>query len=386
MLFHVHELPPEYLKVIGLISRLRERLKYSISDDRNRWTGLLHRVMMARAIRGSNSIEGYNVTYEDAVAIVDDERPLDAREADRLAVLGYRRAMTHILQLAKDDKYESDLGTIRALHSMMVEHDLSAHPGRWRLNPVFVIHEPDNETVYTGTDAAEVPGLMSEFVASVNKDDDIPVFVRAALAHLNLVMIHPFADGNGRMGRALQTLILAQDRIVDPVFSSIEEYLGEHRYRYYDVLAEVGQGAWHPENDPLPFIRFCLTAHYHQAEDVLRQNRQMEIVWKRIEDEIVTKRKLKPRMANALANAAFGIRVTNKLYREYDGLSDQVALQDLTKLVNEDLLEPHGERKGRYYLGGYHLRHIYEESLQGQEESDPFEIVRLGEQTELPNI
>lgn len=383
MLYRVQNLPPEYLKVIGLIDGLRKRLQYSLSDDRNRWTGLLHRVMMARAIQGSNSIEGYNVTYEDAVAIVDDEIPLDAHEADRLALEGYRRAMTHILQLAKDERYELDLGTIRALHSMMVEHDLSAHPGRWRLNPVFVLHEPDHETVYTGVDAIEVPGLMSEFVAGANNDESIPVFIRAALAHLNLVMVHPFADGNGRMGRAIQTLILAQDRIVDPVFSSIEEYLGDHRLNYYEVLAQTGKGAWHPGNDPLPFIKFCLCAHYHQAEDVLRRGQQMSIVWQRIQVEIIEKRGLKPRMMFGLADAAFGIRVTNSLYRRYEDLSDQVALQDLTKLVNEGLLEPHGERRARYYVGGYALRNMWEESHQKRKETDPFEIVASGEQTEL---
>lgn len=384
MLYKLRYLPPEYLKVIGLIDALRARLRYSISDDRNRWTGLLHRVMMARAIQGSNSIEGYNVTYEDAVAIVDDEAPLEAEEADRIAVEGYRRALTHILQLAKDEKYELDLGTVRALHSMMVEHDLSAHPGRWRLNPVFVLHEPDHETVYTGVDAVEIPGLMSEFVVSVNSDEDMPVFVRAALAHLNLVMIHPFADGNGRMGRAIQTLILAQDKIVDPVFSSIEEYLGDHRLKYYDVLAETGKGAWHPENDPLPFIRFCLCAHFHQAEGVLREGLHISIVWERIQMELIEKRKLKTRMIFALADAAFGIRVTNRLYRSYEQLSDQVALQDLTKLVNEGLLEPHGERRARYYSAGYALKHIWEEARQKRVESDPFEIVASGEQTELP--
>ena len=53
------------------------------------------------------------------------------------------------------------------------------------------------------------------------------------MAHLNLVMIHPFEDGNGRMSRALQSLVLARDHIVAPEFASIEEYLGRNTPAYY---------------------------------------------------------------------------------------------------------------------------------------------------------
>ena len=68
--------------------------------------------------------------------------------------------------------------------------------------------------------------------------------VRAAMAHLNLVMIHPFRDGNGRMARCLQTYVLACEQIVSPVFSSIEEYLGRNTPAYYNILDEVGGGSW----------------------------------------------------------------------------------------------------------------------------------------------
>ena len=52
------------------------------------------------------------------------------------------------------------------------------------------------------------------------------------MAHLNLAMIHPFSDGNGRLARCLQTLLLAREQIVSPVFSSIEEYLGQNTQAY----------------------------------------------------------------------------------------------------------------------------------------------------------
>ena len=103
------------------------------------------------------------------------------------------------------------------------------------------------------------------------------------MAHLNLVMIHPFRDGNGRMARCLQTLVLAREKIVVPVFSSIEEELGRQTASYYKVLGEVGLGAWHPENNARPWIRFCLNAHYEQARRVLRRTSEIEELWGRCE-------------------------------------------------------------------------------------------------------
>lgn len=73
--------------------------------------------------------------------------------------------------------------------------------------------------------------------------------MRGALAHLNLLMIHPFRDGNGRMARARQTFVLARNAIVEPAFSSIEEWLGDNTEDYYRVLALTGQEASRPRPD-----------------------------------------------------------------------------------------------------------------------------------------
>ena len=139
--------------------------------------------------------------------------------------------------------YDLEINTtlLLSLHYMMMKYDLNKRPGRWRPGAIWVQHEPENVVVYEGPDVSLVPELMTELTGSLN-DRDGPVLVRAAMAHLNLVMIHPFSDGNGRMGRCLQTLVLTHDKILAPVFCSIEEYLGTNTQRYYDVLASVDSG------------------------------------------------------------------------------------------------------------------------------------------------
>jgi len=90
---------------------------------------------------------------------------------------------------------------------------------------------------------------------------------------------YPFEDGNGRMARCLQTLVLAREKIVAPAFPSIEEYLGANTSDDYDVLAMVGQGSWNPRNDPRPWIDFSLLAHYRQAATLLRRLQEYESPW-----------------------------------------------------------------------------------------------------------
>ena len=206
--------------------------------------------------------------------------------------------------------------------------------------------------MYEGPDAEAVPGLMRELVEAVAVHPPLGhVVVRAAMAHLNLVMIHPFSDGNGRMGRALQTLVLARDGILSPPFSSIEEYLGakSNTDAYYDVLRTVGAGTWHPERDATPWLKFCLMAHLQQALTVARRMREYARLWSELEAEL-SRRKLDERMIDALYEAALGFRVRSARYRAAAEISSQVAAKDLRALVQQGLLVPKGEKKGRTYV------------------------------------
>jgi Fic family protein len=378
MLFQLTQLPEQHLQVVERIDRLRERLRFLLQGQPRRWTGLLRRSTFALAIQGSNSIEGYHVTVDDAVAAVEGEEPLDERTEAWKAVTGYRNAMSYVLQLADDRYFEHNEGTLRSLHFMMLGYDFTKHPGRWRPGSIYVRRDEDGATVYEGPSAELVPPLMAELVASLNAASVLPVMVRAALAHLNLVMIHPFSDGNGRMARALQSFVLAREGILDPTFSSIEEYLGRNTQAYYAVLEEVGQGAWHPEHDPLPFVTFCLTAHYRQAETLLCRTEEMGQLWALLEAE--TRRLgLHERTMLALSDAAFGYRVRNATYRAAADISDPLASRDLRALVDAGLLVPQGERRGRHYVASERLIQARAATRAKKVTTDPFtdEVVEV---------
>lgn len=372
MLFHTPSLTDPERSVVERIDQVREALRYQLTTQR-RWVGLLRRVVLARAIRGSNSIEGYNVSLDDAVAAVAGQEPTDSARDAWLAVTGYRDAMTYVVQLADDPHFKYDEALIRGLHYMMLKYDLDKSPGRWRPGPVYVRDERNQEIVYTGPEATLVPELMREFTLELQRDDGtIPVMVRAAMAHLNLVMVHPFRDGNGRMARCIQTLVLAREGIVAPPFWSIEEYLGVNSDAYYQVLGEVGTGAWHPERDARPWVRFVLTAHYIQAQTLGRRAQEAERRWEVVSEE-VAKRRLPERSAAAVFNAAMGFRLRNATYREAAEVNETVAGRDLKAIAEAGLLVAVGERRGRYYVATPQLRALEESIRQPRAPiEDPF--------------
>ncbi len=372
MLFDTPVLDAAEENVLSSIDDVRKTLSYATAS--RKWTGVLARMTIARGIQGSNSIEGFNVTIEDAMAAGENEAPMDASGETWEALLGYRTAMTYVLQLADDPHFSYSRGLIRSLHFMMQHYDPGKNPGKWRPGPIFVRNEHTGERVYEGPDAALVNDLAFELMSFLNKPPaGIHPIVLGAMSHLNLVMIHPFSDGNGRMSRILQTLVLARSGMLAKEFCSIEEYLGRNRQSYYDVLASVGAGSWHPERDARPWIRYCLTAHFRQASTLVRRARVLHRLWDALEHE-TRARGLPDRTIPVLGEAALGLKVRNATYRKSADISENLASRDLKLLADSGFLVPAGEKRGRYYVHSPALREIGLEAAKGETKAvaDPF--------------
>jgi Fic family protein len=273
---------------------------------------------------------------------------------------------------------------------MMLKHDLGKNPGKWRPGSIHVRAEESGEIVYDGPDSDLIPLLVDETLRDL-KGSSAPVPVKAAMAHLNLVMIHPYSDGNGRMARCLQTLVLARDRVVAPVFSSIEEFLGRNTDTYYGVLADVGAGSWNPKRDARPWVRFCLRAHYVQAATMLRRREEIEALWNACV-ALAQGNGLQERCAAGLMDTAYGLRIRRGSYRSSaeevlgEEISDLTASRDLKAMVDLGLLDAVGERRARYYLAGTRpkeLRQQVRDSRPPRTSHDPFAVVQERRQLSL---
>ena len=344
--------------VLGEIHSMRKDLRSVLRTPR-RWEGVLRRSALARNIQGSNSIEGYQVAEDDAAAAIDGEEPFSADEKTFLEIQGYRQALGYVQAMSDADYATFDTTELRAMHFMMLSHDLSKSPGRYRKGPVSVHDERTGEVVYTGPEAAHVPTLMETLVETLHIGHNSDPIIRSALAHLNLVMIHPFRDGNGRMARALATLVLTRSDIGEPEFSSIEEWLGANTGDYYSVLAHTGHGSWQPRDDAHLWLAFNLRAHHMQAQTVARRVSEARQTWSEL-DALVAEHGLPERTMDAMFDAVLGFRLRRAGYLKRTRVTEQTATRDLSALTTAGILVARGNGRGRHYVAGELLRQIRE--------------------------
>jgi Fic family protein len=345
--------------VLDGLAGMRTELRYQVAEPR-RWIGQLRRSLTAGAIRGSNSIEGYTISESDAEALVAGEELSAAPDPEtEAAVEGYRDALTYVQQAADFEVFHYDDMLLSVLHFVMTRYRLDKWPGRYRRTAVWVSGGPGNPPVYTAPDADLVPGLMTELIDWLNGGDlDAPLYVRAAMAHLNLVSIHPWRDGNGRMSRCLHTLLLAQDQILAPEFSSIEEWIGTstaNTGRYYAAL-QATRPAWDPAADAHDWVRFCLRAHHLQAQRVRQRFASGARLWEDL-TALAGESRLDERMISALFAAAGG-HLRRATYQRDEGLSRDQAIRDLQLLGKLGLIEPAGSGRARHYAAGSRIAGI----------------------------
>ena len=194
----------------------------------------------------SSQIEGTRSSLSDLLLFELDEAPgvpLD----DTLEVSNYVAALHHGLeQLRRGSDLTERL--IRQVHGALLSRGRGSHlnPGEFRNSQNWVGGTHPANADFVPPPHGDVPRCMRSLTDFLNsKDDGLPTLVRAGLAHLQFETIHPFHDGNGRVGRLLITLLLCKAGVLhDPVLY-LSLYLKQHRSVYYQMLDWVRRtGDW----------------------------------------------------------------------------------------------------------------------------------------------
>lgn len=319
-----------------------------------RWMGTLRRLVRATAVESSTSIEGYSVSPEEALALVSGDEAPGAGDESRMAVASYARAMRHVAAMAADPRFRWSERALLDLHFDACEFQDDKDPGLWRRGPVSVTGA-GGRIAYRAPDATEVPDLMAEAVDWLEHGDlEASAVVRAAMAHLHVVTIHPFRDGNGRVARIAQSLVLAREGLVSFEFASIEEYLGERTQDYYDVLERTQGGSYKPERGAREWVEFCVHAHIDQAQRRLAQIAAAGMRWDALE-KIAEDRGWPDRMVVALEQSLVGGTDRSRYALEAD-VSPATASTDLRRLVDAGLLDQRGRGPSSRYVAGEALR------------------------------
>jgi Fic family protein len=308
-------------------------------------------------VESSVSIEGFAVPAGAAAALVAGDEQPPADDENRLAVASYARAMDHVGIMAIDPGFSWSDRTVLDLHFDACHFQRDKLPGLFRTGPIHVTSPRGGPPAYEGAAAETVPTLMAEAVDWLqNGDLDTHVVVRAAMAHLHVVSIHPFRDGNGRISRIVQSLVLAREGLISPEFSSIEEYLGHHTQQYYAVLRQVQAGSYQPERDAAPWVRFCVTAHIEQARQRLEQLGQAANRWATLE-RLVEARGWPDRLVIALEQSLFD-GAERAAYAAEADISLATATSDLRRLVDAGLVTQLGRTRSTRYVASNELRRL----------------------------
>lgn len=355
------------LRRIATLDELRRRLGDGTGVAAP-WLGQLRRQVRTAAVESSVGIEGFSVPAEDAVGLVAGTQSPDPADSDANAVACYARAMDHVGTMAIDPTFRWLDRVILDLHFDVCWFQRDRSPGLWRTAPVSVTSSRGGSPVYTAPDPDHVPELMAEVVGWLRYVDlEIHVAVRAAMAHLHVVSVHPFRDGNGRVARIVQSLVLARAGLLAPELNSIEEHLASHTGDYYRVLQQVHGATYQPERDATPWVRFCLDAHIAQAQRHLERLELAGERWAALE-RLVEARGWPDRMVIALEQSLFG-GVERAAYAAEAAVSPATATGDLRRLVDAGLVVQRGRTRATRYVASDHLHHsLPEGSAPGERE------------------
>ena len=353
MIFRVPPTTEELETRLEELDRLRGALGREVSNP-SPWLGTLRRLARASTVESSVSIEGYEVPEGEALAIVSGSESAQPEDENRMAVASYARAMDHVGVMALDPSFEWRDRVILDLHFDACYFQRDKSPGLWRTGPIYVTGS-DGRPVYEGPDANRVVGLMAEVVEWLQTGDaDTHVAVRAAMAHLHTVSVHPFHDGNGRISRIVQSLVLAREGLLSPEFASIEEYLSDHTPEYYAILQSVQGGRYSPERDASEWVEFCVEAHIAQARWRLDQIAEASKRWGYLE-QLVESRGWPDRLVIALEQSLIGGTDRAKYEREA-GISTATASNDFRRLLDAGLVAQAGRGRSTRYFASDDLR------------------------------
>ena len=232
---------------------------------------LLIRQFLRREAVASSRIEGTVTSLRDLAVYEDSDEPPPLAD-DFQEVLNYVRALERGLQMLPDRDISATF--IRELHTVLMSgvRGQDKHPGSYRQTHVYIGHDGTGVSGarFVPPPAFDLPALMHDLERVMITPPVMPRLVMVALIHYQFETIHPFEDGNGRVGRLIISLLLQQWGLLDRPMLYLSDYFERERRSYVDGLLAVSQqGAWSE------WVSFFLEAVRFQANDAVQRAQQL---------------------------------------------------------------------------------------------------------------
>ena len=291
----------------------------------------------------SSRIEGTQSSLSDLLLF---EATQIEKQKDVKEVQNYVRAVEYGLKRLND--LPLSLRFIRELHEILMDGVRGEHatPGEFRQSQNWVGDSGAtlNEATFVPPSVPEMQGCLDQLEKFLHSDTELPPIVQAAMIHYQFETIHPFLDGNGRIGRLLVTLFLCQKNVLTKPLLYLSAFFERYRQEYYKLILKVSQiGAWKE------WIGFFLKAVTEQSEDAVSRSRHLlELL--RNYSQIAREKRLTP-TAIQLVELIFMKPVLNaKTVQEFLNVSYPSAQNAISSLEEAGILiEVTGRRRAKAY-------------------------------------
>jgi Fic family protein len=218
----------------------------------------------------------------------------------------------------------------------------------WRDGVMQVSSGPNGKEIihFEAPAASKVPIEMTAFLDWIEEERNLDPVLKAGIAHLWFVTIHPFDDGNGRMARAITDLLLARADKTPQRFYSMSAQIQAERNHYYNILASTQKGSL----DITPWLLWfldCLMHSMEQTDEIIAKTMARAQFWEKHKETLFNARQQK--IVQLLLDDFYGNLKVSK-YAKITKTSTDTALRDLQDLVKKDVLEQQGSGRSTSYV------------------------------------
>lgn len=320
------------------------------------WEAKFREDAVVRAVHHGTHIEGNELNISEANAVLKG-REVAGRDRDIQEVINYRNVLQYLDELASagnEFAYSEDV--LKQMHRLTTDKILpSERCGVYRKTQVVVRNSQTGEISFRPPPALEIPYLTTAFLTWLKKatSDDIHPVLKAGIAQYEIVRIHPFIDGNGRVGRAFTTLILFKEKYDIKRFFSLEEYYDQNASEYYLALQAVsggrgGTGTIHNLTPWLEYFTLGLGVEFNRVKErVQKLSTDVHIKEKLGGQQIyLTERQIT--LMEYIQKVGF---LQNQSFNElFPKISEDTILRDLKDLMNKGIIRKKGKTKAARYV------------------------------------
>ena len=311
-------------KIIDYISRISEKIGEINSLENSPHQVKLRKENRIKTIHSSLAIENNSLTIEQITAIIDGKRVLvSPNEIQEVK----NAVQTYELLLKLNPYEEKDL--LKA-HAFMMQ-DLVSNNGKYRNEGVGIFD--GNQVVHLAPPADRVPLLMADLFNWL-KTSDIHPLIKSCVFHYEFEFIHPFQDGNGRIGRLWQTVILKEWKEVF-AWIPVESLIKENQSEYYNALNSSDK-----EADSSSFIEFMLSLLLKTIEEIIETEKKVTV---KVSVKVTVNQQ---KILDVIKENPF---VTQEELAQIIGLSRKSIIQNMKKLQENGLLKHIGADKNGHW-------------------------------------